>query len=328
MFKRITTTAFAFFATFVSFFAQGQGCSDAGFCTMGAMKPDQKFHKKANIKLRAVEISQYYGFVNVNGITDHIWATNVDFNVGLGKKTTLQFKIPYQFVVGNLANTSGFGDISMSLSRVLVSNEKYQIAATLGAKLPTNNNNKTTIVNGRELPLPSYYQTSLGTYDLVVGASLISRKWLLGVGLQQVLYNENYNSFLWGAWRNPPNDLTSVANKYPVSKAITRGTDIMLRIERNFRFSNYNFNLGLLPIYRLTKDYGYFVKNGVQVQGEMEGTDGVAISLLAGGGYNFSVNSSIKLMTGWKILSGISRLKNADGLSREVVATLGYEFRF
>jgi hypothetical protein len=318
-----------FFSTcllFFSFLAQAQGCSDAGFCTMGAMKPDQKFHKKANFKLRAIEISQYYGYTKFD---DHIVATNIDFNIGIGKKNTLQFKLPYQMVYGPLANTAGLGDISLSFSHTLFSNEKYQIAATIGAKIPTNNGNKTANVNGRELPLPAYYQTSLGTYDLVLGTSLITRKWLVGVGLQYVVINENYNAFLWGVWRNPPSELTSIANKYPVSKALNRGTDVMLRIERNFRFSNYNFNIGLLPIYRLNKDYGNFVnKEGKQVRGEMEGTEGLALSLLAGAGYNFSVNSSIKLMTGWRVLGGISRDKNADGLSREMVATVGYEFRF
>ncbi|HEY8934158.1 MAG TPA: hypothetical protein VIM65_03025, partial [Cyclobacteriaceae bacterium] len=41
--------------------AQSQGCSDAGFCTMGAMKPDQPFNKKIEFKLRSMEVSFYRG---------------------------------------------------------------------------------------------------------------------------------------------------------------------------------------------------------------------------------------------------------------------------
>ena len=38
-----------------------QGCSDAGFCTMGAMKPDQPYNKKIQLKLRSMEVSFYRG---------------------------------------------------------------------------------------------------------------------------------------------------------------------------------------------------------------------------------------------------------------------------
>ncbi len=37
------------------FDANGQGCSDAGFCTMGAMKPDQGFNKKIQLKAMVLE---------------------------------------------------------------------------------------------------------------------------------------------------------------------------------------------------------------------------------------------------------------------------------
>jgi len=43
-----------------------QGCSDAGFCTMGAMKPDQPYNKRLKIKLRSIEFSQYYGHTHFN----------------------------------------------------------------------------------------------------------------------------------------------------------------------------------------------------------------------------------------------------------------------
>jgi hypothetical protein len=41
--------------------ALSQGCSDAGFCTMGAMKPDQPYNKKIQLKLRSMELSFYRG---------------------------------------------------------------------------------------------------------------------------------------------------------------------------------------------------------------------------------------------------------------------------
>ncbi len=307
--------------------AYSQGCSDAGFCTMGAMKPDQRFNKKSAIRLRSIELSQYYGLTKFQ---DHIFATNLDINIGLSAKSTLQFKMPYQYVSGPLANTQGIGDISVSFTQGLLSKENLQISATIGAKIPTNNANKTTKINNIELPLPMYYQTSLGTYDIVIGGSVITKKWLFGLGVQHVVINQNENNFLWGAWRTNAPEMRSKSDPYPVSKNLARGTDIMLRVERNFRFSNYNFNIGLLPIYRLNKDIvtSFDPILQKQVRGEVNDTDGLAISGLIGGGYNFSVNTGIKLMLGFKILDYISRPKNPDGLSRDFVATFGYEFRF
>ncbi len=322
-----------------SYLGYSQGCSDAGFCTMGAMKPDQKFNKKSAIRLRSVEISQYYGLTKFD---DHIFATNLDMNVGLSKNSTLQVKLPYQFVSGPLANTSGVGDISLSFTQGIINTENLKFAVTIGGKIPTNNGNKTrthynvTTQKNEELPLPMYYQTSLGSYDLILGASIITKKWLFGVGYQQVLGNENQNAFLWGKWRTSAPELRSSSDTYPVSKNVVRGTDIMLRIERNFRFSNYNFNVGLLPIYRLNKDITNSIvedpitKIKTEIRGEMAGTDGLALSGLFGGGYNFSVNSGIKFMCGVNLLElvGKSYRKNPDGLSRELVITCGYEFRF
>src|ERR1044071_9711197 len=81
-----------------------QGCSDAGFCTMGAMKPDQPFNKKIDFKLRSMEISFYRGTTT---LTPVIYVANADMTFSLSQKTFFQVKLPYQAVTGRLANTSG-----------------------------------------------------------------------------------------------------------------------------------------------------------------------------------------------------------------------------
>ncbi|HEU5290751.1 MAG TPA: hypothetical protein VFU05_08930, partial [Cyclobacteriaceae bacterium] len=94
----------------------GQGCSDAGFCTMGAMKPDQPYNKKIPIKLRSMEVSFYRGSTSLTPI---IYVANIDMSFSVGKKNSLQVKLPYQAVTGRLANTSGIGDISVCFTRGL-----------------------------------------------------------------------------------------------------------------------------------------------------------------------------------------------------------------
>jgi len=290
-----------------------QGCSDAGFCTMGAMKPDQPFNKKIALKLRSMEISFYRGTTTLTPI---IYVATADLNFSLNSKTSFQVKLPYQAVSGQLANTSGLGDISLCLTRNIFTSEKFDINLSIGGKLPTNDSDKDE--NG--YPLPMYYQTSLGTYDFITGISLINRNWLFATGIQ-LPFNRNNNQFLWTAWQGGPEDIAYV-QKYSNSKLLQRGTDVMLRVERNFRFSRLNFTLGLLPIFRINHDE-ITDKDGKRVQ--PEGTTGMALSGILTTGYSFSVRSGIKLLLGHKFKQ---RDENPDGLTREFVSSLSYYYRF
>ncbi len=296
-----------------------QGCSDAGFCTMGAMKPDQPYNKKAAVRLQSAELSFYRG---TTGLTPIIYVATADLNFSFRQKNTFQVKLPYQMVQGRLANTSGAGDISLCFTRNLYTSDRFSLNFSLGTKLPTNHSDK---VSTAGLPLPMYYQTSLGTYDLISGISLINRRWLLATGIQIPL-NHNRNQFVWSEWAN-----TSEADYilgYSQARNLKRGTDVMIRIERNFRFSRLNLSAGILPIYRITKDE--VIKSGVAANSPLEkvkpdAAHGLACSLIFTAGYNLDVRSGIKLLVGRKIAE---REVNPDGLTREFVSSITYVYRF
>lgn len=310
-----------------------QGCSDAGFCTLGAMRPNQNFSKKLNLKLRSVELSTYYG---VTSFYLKVYMVNADVNIGLNSKTAAQIKLPYQYVNGFLANTQGLGDVSLSLSRNLLATEAVQINASVGTKIPTSDANLK--VDGR--PLPSYYQPSLGTYDAIAGIGISNKNWLFATGFQMPL-NDNKNQFLWGAWNKTAD--SAIAAHYPKSRNLRRGTDVMFRVERNFRFSNWNAYAGILWIQRITQDTFLDTDNKRK---PIKGSSGPAITLLTGFGYRFNVHSGIKCMGGMNVRElwhspYISRVaeqnapggirkteRNPDGLSRAFVCTVGYEYRF
>ena len=319
--------------SFVLPITYGQGCSDAGFCTMGAMKPDQAFSKNIDFKLRAIEISQYRGKTT---LSPEIYVSTIDATFGINYKTAFQVKVPYQYVTGNLGQTQGLSDISLSITRQLLSNNKFDLNATLGAKIPTNKSdlakeNNEFGVDGADYPM--YYQVSLGSYDIIAGVSMISRKWLVAIGYQDAL-TTNENNFKWGQWDDYPNlekrvvdSVHSYIAKHPRATNLKRGTDVMLRVERNWRFTNYNFTLGALPIYRIVQDQRQTLNNG-EPSGQYEKIDkttGLALSVLASAGYHFNVNSSVKLILGWKITK---REINPDGLTRHAVQSIAYVFRF
>jgi hypothetical protein len=312
--QALRTAVFIVLAFLYTSFCHGQGCSDAGFCTMGAMRPNQHYSAQTNIKLRSIELSQYIGYTKFD---DLILNYTLDANVSVGNKNTFQIKLPYQFVSGSLANTSGTGDVSLSFTRTVLAKSKYQVNVSIGTKIPTMVPNLKAS-DGR--PLPSYYQTSLGTYDAIAGISLITKQWLFATGYQQAL-NSAGNEFVWGAWKGSDKEQQALA--YPVSKDVLRGKDVMLRIERNFRSSKFNAYVGLLGIYRLTKDNVFSPPN--KETRAKDGTTGLALTALGGIGYNITTKTSIKGMFGHKLMQ---RATNPDGLSREWVQTLGVEYRF
>lgn len=291
-----------------------QGCSDAGFCTMGALKPDQPFNKKIEFKLRSMELSYYRGTTTLTPIITVITA---DLNFSLNSKNSFQVKLPYQSAEGTLGHTSGVGDISLCYTRNIVTKDRYDINISVGGKIPSNASDKTS---PEGLPLPMYYQTSLGTYDVIGGISLVSRNWLLATGIQHP-FNENNNQFLWKPWEASTHDMWYVV-KYAKAKNLQRGTDVMLRAERNFRFSRVNFSLGLLPIFRITEDE---ITNPSGEREKVKGTTGMALSGIATAGYNFNVRSGMRLLVGRRLKQ---REVNTDGLSRILVLTASYYYRF
>jgi hypothetical protein len=291
-----------------------QGCSDAGFCTMGAMKPDQPYNKKIEFRLRSMEITFYRATTTLTPI---IMVATADLNFGINAKTFFQVKLPYLSSNGSLGSANGFSDISLCVTRTILSNDRFDINLSLGGKIPTNDSNK----KEDGLSLPMYYQTSLGTYDAIMGISMITRKWLFATGIQHP-FNKNKNEFLWKPWIEQTDHSAAYIEKYGRSNQLKRGTDVMLRAERNFRFSRLNFSLGLLPIYRINEDVFEDAQGNEVKQKE---TKGLALSGIFTTGYQFNVKSGLRLLVGHKI---IQREKSLDGLTRNLVTTLSYCYRF
>lgn len=303
-----------------------QGCSDAGFCTMGAMKPDQPYNKRVELKLKTLELSFYRG---TTSLTPIINVVNLDFGFSLNSRNAIQVKLPYQWVVGTLDHTAGIGDISLCYTRNLVSSDGFDVNASLGAKIPSNNSNLMAGPN----PLPMYYQTSLGTYDFIAGISMINRKWLFATGIQ-IPFNRNGNQFDWHRpWVGADAELQAYVQRYPNSAELMRGIDVMLRVERNFRLARFNFSAGILPIYRITADeITVDLDHGDNIPGNRTSKDakgnvakGLAMSWILTAGYNFNVHSGVRLLVGHKI---VQRDFSPDGLTRELVSSLSYSYRF
>ena len=314
-------TAILIFTVILSGPLLGQGCSDAGFCTMGAMKPDQSYSKRVNFKLRTVEYNYYRGETD---ISPRIIAHQIELNASLNDVNNFQVKIPYMFTKGNLGSNQGFGDISVSFTKYITTWKGGSLNGTIGTKIPTNNSTATfqseNTTDQAPQQLPMYYQTSLGSIDAIAGLSWINSKWLFATGIQGAL-TENESQFQWSGWSRYPDQEYLQQNH--VGRNLKRGTDIMVRVERNFRFTNYNFSLGILPIYRITKDEAYLPASDSREK--LDGTTGLALSALIGFGYNIDVRNGVKFIHGHKLTD---REINPDGLTRKWVNSFSVYHRF
>ncbi len=293
----------------------GQGCSDSGFCTMGALKPDQIYPRKLNLRINSMELTQHIGHTKFG---DWIHSTFLDANIGITKKTNLQVRLPaYTIIQGNMPTTRGWGDIFFSLSQNILFKEKFQVNATLGGKIYNKWSADKKSADGHSMPM--YQQTSYGTNDLIIGMSISNTKWLFATGYQHAL-NKLSSQFRPEDWKET--SMADIVKVYPTSAGLQRGDDLMFRIERNIRFSRLSFYAGVLNIFRLTKDKT-LDSTGRLVS--VQGTQGLASNLLTGVRYRLNTHHSVKVLGSVTIKE---RDVNPDGLARDFVGQLAYEIRF
>lgn len=155
--KRILLVGMLFFAIWV---VKGQGCSDAGACSVGTMD-FLKSVETDRVKMETF-IEQTFGLGEKFVI---IGQTTAAIKYQLFKKTQLQLRAPFIFTVGNLGVTSGVGDMIFSVTQALFSGDYRGVSFLVGTRIKSNNSDFEFDGN----PLPMAYQTSLGSYDILSG---------------------------------------------------------------------------------------------------------------------------------------------------------------
>ena len=170
---------FLFFATY---FAKGQGCSDAGVCTLNSFKPNNT-DSITEIK-NQFKVGFSFGGAD-NSIS--IYGNYLEYNRQLTDKFTFDFKVTALSQNGNSISVIGPSDIYLNGNYKI--SEKVKLAA--GTKIPGTNGNKKKY----NLSLPMDYQSSLGTLDLILGVGYVIKKIQLVAALQQPL-TQNRNEFI------------------------------------------------------------------------------------------------------------------------------------
>ena len=280
-----------------------QGCSDAGLCSMG----DLDGQGLSNENKDNTQVSYIFGLGEQESLINTILFEQ-RFHV-FDKRGQIFLQLPFHYIYGNLGQTYGVGDINLGFNYTYLRKKDFSASFMVASKLPPNDANKT--IDGKGAPM--VYQTSLGTYDLALGANVFYKKWQFGFGYLKP-FGSNKNQFLHADW--PDNE---DALEYIEMEDLHRGDDAMLRVNRFFYTDKSRYNAGLLALYRLQKDK--ITQNGQTVI--LDHSDGLTLNINLGYNKLLKNKDAITLSVAVPI---IVREVRVDGLTRTFVVMLTYAF--
>jgi hypothetical protein len=312
-FKIICFGIVIFISSLFSVSTFAQGCSDAGFCTVGALKPttNQPETTKKN--------SQSITFLSPVGQGDEnvfVWTPGLQYDYFTQSGWNLQGRITSNYASGNLGSVFGAGDVILSASRTKAIKGNWKFTPTLGVKIPLSQSN----ISSGGMPLPMQYQSSLGTFDLLAGITFSEKKWQFSAGYQQPLSGENKNGFLPEFWNGKPE-----ANNYPPTFRFNRKGDVLLRATRIFAArNNFIFNAGLLGIYHLGEDKFTNPFDGKRVMA-IDGSVGLTLNVTGAAYWQAGKRTRVGLSAGVPL---VVRDVRPDGLTRSWVVSPEFSWTF
>ncbi|MCB9252157.1 MAG: hypothetical protein H6605_06790 [Flavobacteriales bacterium] len=284
-----------------------QGCSDAGFCTAGSVKPDGE---KGDEIRSSIEFNVGYA-IGEQGIS--IITPQFQPEIKINNKSIMQIKVPWVIAGSGKVKANGLGDVIITYNYQADSLIKMPVTFTLGLRIATS----TSSQRYEEIPLPMPYQSSLGTTDLIAGIKFRLKKGFnLAFGFQMPMVNGNQNSFDSAAFYK----LEAETDKqFFISSGIKRKPDLMMRLDKSFFKPKMTYTVGVLPIYHLGEDKVISKGNKEET---LKGSGGLTLNLTGSVVRKLNEKSRLSLSFGAPMLVRESR---PDGLTRAFVGILGYK---
>lgn len=276
-----------------------QGCSDAGFCSISHMKPQQeKTILKNNLKIGTFFGKADHSINTYGGYLEYNYQFNEKFSVGTKLTTLGQQKSP--------VSKFGLSDVFLNANYRLYKKLNF----TFGVKIPLTKGNAKE--NG-EVLTPDF-QSSLGTFDFIFATSYNIDNLQLTLGLQQPFsHGEAQAEF----------------NKHR-GHFIRKG-DVLLRASYPISVNEkFRITPSLLPIYHLENDHLFITEPALGLKNspktiEIEGSKGLTFNTNLYLDYTFDNKNSLQLSVGFPL---ITRKVRPDGLTRSFVANLEYSIQF
>ncbi len=279
-------------------FSIAQGCSDAGFCSIGSFSSHQK-NKTVNTHQSTLRMGNAFGVgeQSMNIITPYI-----QFDQQF-KDFQLQVKANYNSASKNNYSISGIGDLFIVGTKTYNNKNGSKILINAGVKVPLGNEDSKS--NGTSLPMA--YQSTLGTVDAIAGITYQKNNWDFSAAFQIPLTKNNKNSFITPL-------IGSELNNFVSTRMFHRKSDMLVRATKSFSVSNkVNMSFRTLAIYHLGNDT--YTDNSGKVN-TINNSEGLTLNLNLALNWSISDNVSFNLITG---APAVVRKSRPDGLTRSFV---------
>jgi hypothetical protein len=238
-----------------------------------------------------------------------IFGSYVEFNRQISKRIGGDIKLTMLSQSGNNISTVGLSDIFLNVNYEATD----PLTFTVGAKVPLADGNKSK--DG--LPLPMDYQSSLGTFDLIVGAGYTFRKLQTVIAYQQPI-TQNNNTFLATQYSSD-----SPLNTFQSTNQFHRKGDVLLRASYPFQVTRkIAITPSLLPIYHLGDDTYVDEQNTTR---EIDGSNGLTLNANLYLDFEIGRASAIQVNLG---IPFVVREARPDGLTRSLIVNIEYAVKF
>jgi hypothetical protein len=266
-----------------------QGCSDAGICTAPGFlhsttvqEPDHRFALTAGVA---------YG---IGDDITHVTTPLIQLDYKANNRWSWQSRLTANGAFGNLGQAIGLGDLYLSGRCVVVP----KLSLTAGVKVPLNDASATD----KKAPLPMTYQSSLGTYDLLLGIHYDAARWLASAGLQQPLESINKNGFV----------AQNAEADYWSSRQMDRAADVLLRGSYKYKImKKVQMTSGLLALYHTREDT--YLDPVVNRQLSVNESEGLTINVTTNAVWQLSPRTQLAVPIGFPV---VVRAARPDGLTR------------
>jgi hypothetical protein len=302
---KVILTIFILFLAVSSKKAYTQGCSDAGFCSIDGIKQDHTMLHDSIPNNSVPGANTLKTGISLGNTRYDVWIINpyLSYSRKINDHMAVSVKVDGQYRIGALTHVAGFSDITLSMSYKL--HERVGVIA--GGKIPLSDANRT--YKGTSMPMA--YQTSLGSYDAIVGAQYGHRNMFVVLGWQQPVI-QNANTFMAGSFSEE-----QLGAIYPETNTYLRSGDVLLRVSYRHKpkkcMKKFLFTYSLLPIYHLKNDRFTNVENKIV---EIEDSQGLTFNTNIFVNYTINTKTSLELSTGFPLLA---RQARPEGLSQFAV---------
>lgn len=290
-----------------TFQVAAQGCSDAGFCTINSFKPENEDSTETNKPTNnQLKIGGFFGNAD-RSIS--VYGSYLEYNRQLNKKIGMDIKLTSISQNGNGISTFGLSDFFVNGSYKAFEKVKF----TLGMKIPLNNANKKI----ENTSVPMDYQSSLGTFDLLLGVGYEIKKFQFVAAMQQPL-TQNGNQFSATDYT-----IDSPLRNFQSTNQFNRKGDILLRVSYPISLhKKLKVTPSILPIYHLAND-SYV--DALNIRKEILGSEGLTLNGNIYLDYSMNDRHALQLNIAAPFLV---RKARPDGLTRSLIVNLEYRIKF